>query len=261
MYAFTLEEIGRCSEAEGYARSGLIKNPRDGWTTHAMAHVFERQGRWSDGLNFMSDNSKLWTTSNLLACHNYWHFSLFHLANDNVDEAIYLLDNEILPRMRSWQSTFSICDASSLLYRLSLKVPPALEKNSLDVRFNAVYSVTQQYLNRHILPFNDVHFMMACLGSGHQKEAADLLATLSSSPYAEAHPQTSSFTGQLMLAMSLAAEGKFARASDVLLSIGDSIQKIGGSDAQRDVFHQLLLSSLSQSNESSHREKLEQLIH
>ncbi|KAI2796188.1 Tetratricopeptide repeat protein 38 [Blomia tropicalis] len=106
LYAFVLEETGNYSEAEKYAKMGLMKNGYDGWATHALAHTYLMQKRYGEGQNFMKDTCKLWTTANLLACHNYWHFALFHQSDDKADEAVYLLDNEILPRFRSTQTPY-----------------------------------------------------------------------------------------------------------------------------------------------------------
>ncbi|GFQ75338.1 tetratricopeptide repeat protein 38 [Trichonephila clavata] len=45
MYAFGLVEIESYKKAENNAKKGLEINSKDAWSTHALAHVFEMEGR------------------------------------------------------------------------------------------------------------------------------------------------------------------------------------------------------------------------
>ena len=56
MYAFGLEENGQYEAAEVQARRAIAENPRDVWAVHALAHIFEMEGKpraWG---------SRSWTT-------------------------------------------------------------------------------------------------------------------------------------------------------------------------------------------------------
>ena len=53
MYAFGLEETGDYQQAEVRARAALQKEARDTWASHALAHVFEMQGRQPEGIAFL----------------------------------------------------------------------------------------------------------------------------------------------------------------------------------------------------------------
>jgi hypothetical protein len=79
MYAFGLEETKLYAKAEIEARKGLARNPFDGWATHALAHVFEMEGRTGEGIEFMRRTENEWSSCNHLAVHNYWHLALYHL--------------------------------------------------------------------------------------------------------------------------------------------------------------------------------------
>lgn len=197
-----------------------------------------------------------------MACHNYWHLSLFNIATGNFDGAVELLDREILPRVKASQTSFTICDASSLLYRLSLIEPKekCLSEDVVRSKFTEVYSVARQYLNQHILPFNDVHFLMSCLGSGHQREASDLIDSLKLSHFAEVHPQVTELTVQLMESMRYFQEDNYEKSTDILCSVRDSIVQIGGSDAQRGVFDKLLFTTALKSSKPEHRKLTSQLF-
>src|SRR5699024_3883370 len=94
---------------------------------------------------------------NHIACHNYWHMSLFNVSLDRFEEAATLFDNEILPRVRaSPQQSLGSVDGSSLLYRLSLinrDKFPQCGRLGLDRKFNEVYSITRTYIKKHLEGF------------------------------------------------------------------------------------------------------------
>src|SRR5580704_10824554 len=54
MYAFGLEENAAYRQAESRARAALDHNPRDVWSVHALAHVFEMEGSQRDGVEFLT---------------------------------------------------------------------------------------------------------------------------------------------------------------------------------------------------------------
>ncbi|XP_014678114.1 PREDICTED: tetratricopeptide repeat protein 38-like isoform X1 [Priapulus caudatus] len=63
MYAFGLCETDHCADAEKTAKKGLELIPKDGWATHALAHVYEIQGRSQEGISFLSRTLDNWTTA------------------------------------------------------------------------------------------------------------------------------------------------------------------------------------------------------
>src|SRR5262249_2365228 len=78
IYAFGLEETAEYRQAEMRARAALRANPRDVWAVHALAHVFEMEGRQQDGVAFLSASAGDWSAS-YFAVHNWWHRALYHL--------------------------------------------------------------------------------------------------------------------------------------------------------------------------------------
>ena len=49
-HCFALEECDRHAEAEPHGRAAVALNPADLWSTHAVAHVLEMQGRQEEGI-------------------------------------------------------------------------------------------------------------------------------------------------------------------------------------------------------------------
>lgn len=45
---------------------GLELNPYDAWATHALAHIFEHQGRQDEGISLLSSTVKDWAVGTKL---------------------------------------------------------------------------------------------------------------------------------------------------------------------------------------------------
>ncbi|KPM05244.1 Tetratricopeptide repeat protein 38 (TPR repeat protein 38)-like protein [Sarcoptes scabiei] len=254
MLSFVNEELQFFRVAERYGRQGLERNPFDGWATHALAHVMEMEGRFEEGINFMNMTERNWTKSNHLACHNYWHLSLFNLSTDNFDAALDLFDEKILPTARQTKKSFNLCDAASLLYRTYLLKYDDPDRLHLQSRFEDVFAIVKPYLNHHVIGFCDLHYLMACIGSKHSVEAKNLFETIGGSDLSIVQEESARITQNLMESMILFDAKRYEEVIKILLSIKDSIVSIGGSDAQRDIFNQLLIVSAMQSKQASNNQ-------
>src|SRR5260370_10237057 len=120
IYAFGLEENADYRQAESRARAALDHNPRDVWSVHALAHVFEMEGHQREGVNFLTASAGNWSAS-FFAIHNWWHRGLYHLELGEIDKALALYDAPI----RAGRSTqgLHVVDAAALLWRPALVRP------------------------------------------------------------------------------------------------------------------------------------------
>ena len=96
----------------------MSNNPTDLWALHALAHVYEMQGRVSEreaAINAVAGKHK---DFNLFRGHLWWHLSLFLLSQNKIDAVLDVFDSEIFPT----QSTFylDLQNAASLLARLEI---------------------------------------------------------------------------------------------------------------------------------------------
>ena len=87
IYAFGLEENADYRQAEVRARAALEHNPKDVWSVHALAHVFEMEGSQRDGVDFLVASAPDWSAS-YFAIHNWWHRGLYHLELGEIDELV-----------------------------------------------------------------------------------------------------------------------------------------------------------------------------
>lgn len=245
MYAFGLEETQFYGKAEQQAKLGLQAQPYDAWATHALAHVYEMATKPVEGLGFLGRTVEQWSKCNLLATHNYWHWALYHLELDEPEAAAELLENEVLRRAGGEGgggsgSMLDLVDASSLLYRLELLHPGA--GFTTPAQAQTVYRLVEPHLADHILGFNDAHFAMAALGvPGEDGKVETLLEGLRELKNAGnvVSDHWLEVTETLLQAMLDFAREKYGEALSKLTSIKYQLVKLGGSDAQRDVFTQL----------------------
>ncbi|UXI21569.1 growth hormone-inducible transmembrane protein [Sarcoptes scabiei] len=249
MYAFGLEEQKQYEKAEQQAKLGLSKIPEDAWAAHALAHVHEMQHRTADGLSAISQTETDWNQCNYLATHNYWHWCLFQIESDRPEQAIKLFETEIKPRTLKSQNILDIVDATSLLYRLDLIFP---KRYSFSEDWVDLYRICEPHFEDHILGFNDCHYSMACLGSDRTEKAEEILENLRSMRRSTDHidERWAAVTEQVLESMIDFKRGSYRKCMERLFQCREEIVKMGGSDAQRDVFNQLLLVSTLKANDS-----------
>ncbi|XGW12332.1 hypothetical protein V3C99_013217 [Haemonchus contortus] len=173
MLAFGLEECEQYAEAEKEALKGLELNRFDCWSTHALAHVLEMQGRFDEGIKFLESTVDDWKPGWMLASHNFWHNALYYLENGNVEVPLEIYDKEILQRAKKSGAMLDIVDAASMLWRLEL------EGVAVGNRWRDFPDLST-HLDDHALLFNDIHMSMVLreAGGDYGKQEEHLHQTL-----------------------------------------------------------------------------------
>ncbi|XP_040843459.1 tetratricopeptide repeat protein 38 [Ochotona curzoniae] len=251
MYSFGLMETNFYDRAEKLAKEALAITPTDAWSVHTIAHIHEMRAEVQDGLEFMQHSEANWKDSDMLACHNYWHWALYLIEKGEYEAALTLYDAHILPSVQASGAMLDVVDNCSMLCRLQM------EGVSVGQRWHNLLPVTQKHTRDHTLLFNDAHLLMASLGAGDSQTTQELLSTLqeaSESPGENCQHLLARDVGlPLCQAMVEADAGNADRALQLLLPIRYRIVEIGGSNAQRDVFHQLLIHAALNCASSTHR--------
>lgn len=47
------------------------------------------------GLEFMKETEKNWKNSDMLACHNYWHWALYYIEKGEYEAALTIYDKHV----------------------------------------------------------------------------------------------------------------------------------------------------------------------
>ncbi|XP_010136741.1 PREDICTED: tetratricopeptide repeat protein 38, partial [Buceros rhinoceros silvestris] len=238
-YSFGLVETNLFDRAEEVAREALAINRTDAWSVHTIAHVHEMKAEVRKGLEFMKETETNWKNSDMLACHNYWHWALYFIEKGEYEAALTIYDDHIAPRCLSSESMLDVVDNCSMLYRLHL------EGVKLGDRWNNVLKLTKKHTKDHVLLFNDVHILMSSLGAKDHKTTEELLTTLEELSKAPCEDHELSLAPSLGLPLCQAfvefENGNCDKAVDLLYPIRYQLIQLGGSNAQRDVFSQLLI--------------------
>ncbi|XP_039242511.1 tetratricopeptide repeat protein 38 isoform X2 [Pipra filicauda] len=250
-YSFGLVETNFFDRAEEVAREALAVNQTDAWSVHTIAHVNEMKADVKKGLEFMKETETNWKNSDMLACHNYWHWALYFIEKGEYEAALTIYDNHIAPRCLASGSMLDVVDNCSMLYRLHL------EGVKLGDRWKDVLALTKKHTEDHILLFNDVHFLMSSLGAKDHKTTQELLTTLQELAKAPCEDHQLSLAPSLGLPLCQAfvefENGNCDKAVDLLYPIRYQLIQLGGSNAQRDVFSQLLIHAALNSKSQAKR--------
>ncbi|MGB5135047.1 MAG: hypothetical protein WBN89_07725 [Prochlorococcaceae cyanobacterium] len=195
-----------------------------------MAHVFAMEHRPGKGISWMLERQPLWADDNALAIHNWWHLALFHLDQGQIDAALALFDGPIHGQRSAM--TVDLIDASSLLWRLQLR--------GVDVgeRWRSVADVWRQVAVPALYAFNDLHAVMAWIGSGDRERSERRIAAQSGQDPAttgDGAALAAAVGTPLLRGFDAWGRGEATAAIESLSRALPEAQAIGGSQAQRQV--------------------------
>jgi len=224
MQAFGLEECNEYARAEALGLQALACNPHDTWAVHAVAHVYEMQGRVDEGIRWLGTGPSFWQRDNALAVHNFWHLALLHLSNEDPASALAVYDRAIAPGPASM--AMDLADASALLWRLGLR--------GVDVagRWQTLAARWREQASWGWSVFNDVHAILALVGAREADAAQAGRRAMAAVPSDAPGPWWSG-AGTVCEAVMAFGEGRHARCAELLLPLLPDAQGYGGSQAQR----------------------------
>ncbi|KAH0616378.1 hypothetical protein JD844_027423, partial [Phrynosoma platyrhinos] len=237
MYSFGLMETNFFDRAEKLAYEALAINQRDAWSVHTIAHVNEMKADLKSGLAFMSQTESNWKDSDMLSCHNYWHWALYFIEKGDYEAALTIYDTQMAPRCRSSGAMLDIVDSCSLLYRLKLegKEQHFLCNISL-IWWKGINQLAKKHANDHILIFNDAHILMSSLGAQDHQTIHEQLTTLQELAQAPGEDHELNLIPKLGLPLLQAfmefENGNYDKAVELLYPIRYKVVEIGGSNAQ-----------------------------
>ncbi|MDW4499118.1 tetratricopeptide repeat protein [Sulfitobacter sp. D35] len=234
-HAFALEEAGEYAAAETTGREALVHAPDDAWGLHAVAHVYDMTARPSLGIRLIEDHATAWSHCNNFRYHVWWHKALLHLDRGECDVALGLYDSQV--RRDKTDDYRDIANATSLLMRLEL------EGTEVGRRWEELADLAEKRTGDGCLVFADLHYMLALAGAGRDDAQGDMAARFArdAAKPGEMNRRVAD-PGQAALAgLNAFAEGRYSAAFADLLAARPSMQSIGGSHAQRDVFERITI--------------------
>ncbi len=248
LHAFALEQAGRCDEAVRVAQAAVGRNPRDAWAIHALAHALYEMAAFDTGLRGLPPRVHPCTHLNWFRNHLFWHIALMHLAAGDYEHASTMA-RDIFERRPS-SIPGDLHDAISLLWRLRLT------GRDPGPRWAPFVAIARERMERPGLLFHFAHLAMALAAGGDWPAATRQLDTLR----ARAAKDRSGLAGHVLVplieGLHAFAGGEYRRAVERLEPLQPRIVELGGSRAQRDVFHDTLLEACFRAGDAERARRL-----
>lgn len=232
MGAFGLEEAGDYREAEEMGRKAVAIEPRDGWGVHAVAHVLQMEHRYEEGIAWLEGTRTDWLHGQWIRGHLWWHLCLPLIETGETERVLGVFDQHISDCDKDMVTRLNDC--SSLLWRLELK--------DIDVgdRWDQLVDMWVHHTDEHAFAFADAHLAMTLVAAGGEKKLGRFLE--SQRAYIEGEANTNSEIIEKIgrvLCMGLIAfrRGDYKAAAAQISRVKDQTYRIGGSNAQRDIFN------------------------
>ena len=234
-HAFTLEETGEYDAAEAAGLRGLELAGDDAWGLHAVAHVYDMTARPDAGSSLIENNVSAWDHCNNFRYHVWWHKALLHLERGETDIVLALYDHQI--RADKTDDYRDIANATSLLMRLEL------EGVAVGGRRPELGELAQHRPEGGRGGIGEEHNQQA-LGAAGRSDAQGAMrdrfavdaARQGEMPARVADPGKAALAG-----LNAFAEGRYDSAFRDLAAARPTMQTIGGSHAQRDVFERMTI--------------------
>jgi tetratricopeptide (TPR) repeat protein len=233
MHAFALEEAGRCPEAIRLADDALTRNPEDAWSIHALAHALYESAAFDTGVTRLPAAIEPCRGLNWFQNHLWWHLVLMHLSRGE-----YARVSDLSRRLFE-QAPSSIAgdlhDSISLLWRLELAGHPPGD------RWQPFTAIARDRIARTGLLFHVAHVAMALVGGGDWVSAEKQLALLRDRAPKDATGLMGEVAVPLVEGLHAFAACDWPRVIAKIEPLRPRIVELGGSRAQRDVFHDTLI--------------------
>jgi hypothetical protein len=233
MASFAHAENGDAERAEALGRQALAIDPACPMGVHAVAHAIAESGRHRMGAQWMCEQRAHWKTESRMCTHNAWHLAMFDAEDGNIDPALGILDEWLLPA--SEESPIEACDATGLLWRL------AADGVADAGRWLRLSDAFERKLTPGFWPFVDLHAGLAHLAAGKRERAQQLVGAIErcadGDDYAASRARSVTYPG--LHALLAWAEGRHSEAAGLFADLRPSLSRAGGSRIQLAVFESI----------------------
>jgi tetratricopeptide (TPR) repeat protein len=248
LHAFALEEGGDCDEAIRVAERAIALDARNAWGVHALAHALYEKGASDAGLTTLPPAIHPCTHLGWFRNHLLWHLALMHLALGRYDR-VRALSRRVFERQPS-SIAGDLHDSISLLWRRDLF------DGGVGDAWRPFGAIARERLNRQGLLFHAVHLAMALAAAGDWETATRQRGMLRDRAAKDATGVIGEVVIPLVDALHGFVGGHYARTIELMEPLRFRIIEIGGSRAQRDVFHDTLLEACFRAGDLDRAERL-----
>ncbi len=248
MHAFALEEAGRCADAVRLAERAIAKNSEDAWSIHALAHALYESAEFEPGIARLPATIDACHGLNWFRNHLLWHVTLMHLARGDYDR-VSDMSRTLFERQPS-SIAGDLHDSISLLWRLELVGRPVGD------RWHPFAAIARERMTRTGLLFHVAHLAMALAAAGEWSVARQHLGLLRERSTKDRTGLMGDVAVPLVEGLHAFAAGDYGTTIARIEPLRPRIVELGGSRAQRDVFHDTLLEACFRAGDMARAERL-----
>lgn len=227
-YGWALVEIGEWNTGTAMLDRALELKPDNANAVHGRAHAYYECGDLRGGEAFLKQCLPRFARTHPLHGHLSWHAALFALQRGDVDEAAAIYRDAIGPAASNALPMFTLIDSASFLWRSFMQGRAHRAEASELANFIARHQPTAG------LPFVNAHMAMACAVLGDSGAAATLIEQVEQR-LTEGKQASGDVVLHICDAIAILAEHP-AKAANILETVAPDLPRLGGSNAQRDVF-------------------------
>jgi hypothetical protein len=243
VWAFAHEEAGDTAGAERAIDAAISQDSTNYFAHHVKAHVLEMECRPREGCDWLGRQVVHWSRGNNLIHHLWWHRALMELELGELDAVLASYDENIRnfndPLTKAMPDHYvDLQNAPAILWRL--------EQMGVAVgdRWQELADKAEARAGEAGHPLLVPHLMMALAATGRADAAERFLAALCPLAAPGGHWNAAAI-GDVIMPICEAAlahrRGDYARVVDLLEPRQEQIRLLGGSNAQRDLFFQMLI--------------------
>lgn len=229
-YGWALVEAGDWAAGIPMLDRSLELEPDNANAVHGRVHGHYECGEADAGEAFLAANLPRFPRSHPLHGHLSWHLALFAMQRGDIEAALGIYRDGVAPKASEALPMFTIIDSASFLWRAALhglSLSPA-DTGEL-VRFIGVHQP------RAGLPFVNAHVAMA-LGLARDESGLAALRDGVEELVAAGRQPSGTVIADLCRALSALAGGDSTAAGEILERRLADLPRLGGSNAQRDLF-------------------------
>ena len=233
MKAFAHELCGQIRPAHDLAEEALERAPLNPWAHHALEHALLWEGSPEEAVARLESWLALWEQSGrFIHCHNAWHVALMHLDRLAPERAFAVYDRHVWSERPGM--VVEQLDAISFLWRAEMAgvaVDPA--------RYRALVPHFQALAKTLFMPFVTAHYAYALARAGEGEALEGLLRQVderSAKDDADARYAWAPVGRSIIHGVAALGGGDAAGAARWMDPVMDRMTRIGGSDAQGDLF-------------------------
>lgn len=233
MWAFAHELCGQAAPARDRAEEALALAPFNPWAQHALEHVL----LWEGSPDAAVDRMELWLgtwdrAGRVIHCHNAWHVALMHLDRLAVERAFAVYDGHVWGHAP--ELVVEQLDGIAFLWRAEMA---GVEVDA--ARYRAIVPHILPVAGALFMPFVSAHYAYALARAGEREALDDLLARVdvrAAEEDAEARRVWGPVGRSIIRGSAVLGSGDAAAAAEWFDPVMDRMMRIGGSDAQDDLF-------------------------